>query len=288
MPGGATLHGLLENIVGSAVPAFVVTAIVSGRTGVRDLARRSLCWRVQPRWYLITLLAPPAALLVSVTALYGLDPLRTLAQNWPLLLTSFLPTLAVMAVFNSVAEEVGWTSSSPGCKTATGRCAPPWPRPSSSGSTTCQASSSTPGSWQLTAALMGFLLLPHLASRLIVGWLYNAAGASVLIAGLLQPCTTPSSTRPASASPSSACHKWRSSPSSPASSSSQDWPSRQPHEGASATHPPRRDLESQRPVHVPRPAWWRSQEERHYVPTAALVAVEHGSDASVPCADPGT
>jgi membrane protease YdiL (CAAX protease family) len=109
MPGGATLHGLLENIVGSAVPAFVVTAIVSGRTGVRDLARRSLRWRVRPRWYLIALLAPPAALLVSVTALYGLGPLRTLAQNWPLLLTSFLPTLAVMAVFNSVAEEVGWT-----------------------------------------------------------------------------------------------------------------------------------------------------------------------------------
>ena len=63
LPGGATLHGLLENIVGSAVPAFVVTAIVSGRTGVRDLARRSLHWRVQPRWYLIALLAPagPAA-----------------------------------------------------------------------------------------------------------------------------------------------------------------------------------------------------------------------------------
>ena len=31
---------------------------------------------------------------------------------------------------------------------------------------------------------MGILLLPHLASRFIVGWLYNATGASVLIAGL--------------------------------------------------------------------------------------------------------
>jgi hypothetical protein len=30
----------------------------------------------------------------------------------------------------------------------------------------------------------GVLLLPHLASRLIVGWLYNATGANVLIAGL--------------------------------------------------------------------------------------------------------
>jgi membrane protease YdiL (CAAX protease family) len=39
-------------------------------------------------------------------------------------------------------------------------------------------------SWALAGVLMGFLLLPHLASRFIVGWLYNGAGASVLIAGL--------------------------------------------------------------------------------------------------------
>jgi hypothetical protein len=40
------------------------------------------------------------------------------------------------------------------------------------------------GSWALAAITMGVVLLPHFASRLIVGWLYNASGASVLIAGL--------------------------------------------------------------------------------------------------------
>ena len=40
------------------------------------------------------------------------------------------------------------------------------------------------GSWALAALLMGIVLLPHFASRVIAGWLYNAAGASVLIAGL--------------------------------------------------------------------------------------------------------
>ena len=35
-----------------------------------------------------------------------------------------------------------------------------------------------------TAAILGFLLLPHQGSRLIAGWLYNSAGAIVLIAGL--------------------------------------------------------------------------------------------------------
>jgi hypothetical protein len=39
-------------------------------------------------------------------------------------------------------------------------------------------------SWVTTAVVLGLLLLPHLASRFIVAWLYNGAGASVLIAGL--------------------------------------------------------------------------------------------------------
>jgi hypothetical protein len=42
LPGGATPHGVLVNVLGSAVPAFIVTALVSGKAGVRDLARRSL------------------------------------------------------------------------------------------------------------------------------------------------------------------------------------------------------------------------------------------------------
>jgi hypothetical protein len=39
-------------------------------------------------------------------------------------------------------------------------------------------------SWATTALVLGIFLLPHLGSRLITGWLYNGAGASVLIAGL--------------------------------------------------------------------------------------------------------
>ena len=41
LPGGATPHGALENVLGSAVPAFIVTALISGKAGLRDLARRS-------------------------------------------------------------------------------------------------------------------------------------------------------------------------------------------------------------------------------------------------------
>jgi hypothetical protein len=85
LPGGPTPHGALENVLGSAVPAFIVTALVNGASGVRDLARRSLRWRVPLRWYLIRLLAPLLILLIAITILYGLGPLRALAQNWVML-----------------------------------------------------------------------------------------------------------------------------------------------------------------------------------------------------------
>jgi uncharacterized protein len=184
LPTPTGLYGPLENILGMAVPAFLVTAVVAGRAGVRDLARRCLRWRVPLRWYALALVVPPTALLLAVTAIDGLDPLRALAANWPLLFTSFLPTLAFMAVLNNVAEEAGWTGFLfARLQDRHG------PMRAALLVTVAFWLWHLPGfvhdaGWALGAALAGFLLLPHLASRLIVGWLYNATGASVLIAGL--------------------------------------------------------------------------------------------------------
>jgi uncharacterized protein len=185
LPGGATPHGFLENVVGSAVPAFIVTALVSGRVGVRDLARRSFKWRVPLRWYAMSLLGPSLILLLAVTALYGLAPLRALAQNWSLIFTLFLPALVIMILLNNVAEEIGWTGFT--FARLQDRHGPLraallttvffwlYHLPSFYVETR---------SWLATAAVLGIFLLPHLGSRLIVGWLYNSASASVLIAGL--------------------------------------------------------------------------------------------------------
>ena len=185
LPGGRNLMGPLTNILGSMVPAFVVTAIIGGRDGVCDLIRRCLRWRVPIRWYAIALLGMPGATLLVATALYGLAPLRALAAGWPLLFTSYLPTLVVMIIFYNVAEEAGWTGFV--FARLQNRHGP------------LRAALVTTvffwlfhlptfvvetDSWALAGILMGFLLLPHLASRFIVGWLYNATGASVLIAGL--------------------------------------------------------------------------------------------------------
>jgi uncharacterized protein len=179
------MYGALENILGALVPALVVTAVVGGRAGVRDLVRRSLRWRVPLRWYAVSLLALPTALLLLAPVLYGTDPLEALAENWPLLFTSFLPTLAFLVVFNNVAEESAWTgflfarlqerhaplraalmASIPFCL---------WHMLSFIRDS---------GSLLTGAALTAYLLLPLVATRVVIGWLYNASGASVLIGGL--------------------------------------------------------------------------------------------------------
>jgi CAAX protease family protein len=185
LPLPELMYGALENILGAAVPAFVVTAIVGGRAGLRDLVSRSLRWRVPLRWYAVSLLALPTALLLLAPALYGTDPLEALTENWPLLFTSFLPTLAFMVVFNNVAEESAWTgflfarlqerhtplraalvASIPFCL---------WHMLSFIHDT---------GSLLTGAAVTAYLLLPLVATRVVIGWLYNASGASVLIGGL--------------------------------------------------------------------------------------------------------
>jgi membrane protease YdiL (CAAX protease family) len=185
LPGGATPHGVLQNVLGSAVPAFIVTALVSGQAGVRDLARRSLRWRVPLRWYLISLLAPLLIFLIAITILYGLAPLHALGQNWMQLFTAFLPALAIMILLNNVAEEIGWTGFVfARLQDRHG------PLRAALLTTVFFWLFHVPSfyvetrSWAATAAVLGFLLLPHLGSRFIVGWLYNGAGASVLIAGL--------------------------------------------------------------------------------------------------------
>ena len=83
-------------------------AALHGRAGVRDLARRSLRWRVGARWYLIALLGLPIAVLLTASVIYGLAPLNALLNTWPLLFTVMVPDLLLRIVFFNLAEEIGW------------------------------------------------------------------------------------------------------------------------------------------------------------------------------------
>jgi membrane protease YdiL (CAAX protease family) len=109
VPMPELVHGPVENVLGAFVPALIVTALVGGRAGLREFLGRCLRWRVRLRWYAAALLSIPLVVLGLAPLLYGTAPLNALADNWPLLFTSFLPTLAFMVVFDNVAEEAGWT-----------------------------------------------------------------------------------------------------------------------------------------------------------------------------------
>jgi hypothetical protein len=90
----------LEHLFSVALPAFLVVAAIHGKAGVRDLARRSLRWRVGTRWYLLALLGLPIASVLCASVIYGVAPLNALVDNWQLLFTLILPTLLIrFAIF---------------------------------------------------------------------------------------------------------------------------------------------------------------------------------------------
>jgi membrane protease YdiL (CAAX protease family) len=109
LPFGLAPYDSLGHIFGVALPAFLVVAAVGGKEGVRDLARRSLRWRVGARWYFFSLLGTPVATVLCASAIFGLAPLNALVEKWELLLTVVLPQLVLLIVFYNVAEEIGWT-----------------------------------------------------------------------------------------------------------------------------------------------------------------------------------
>jgi uncharacterized protein len=109
LPFGLAPYDSLGHILGVALPAFIVVAATHGQAGVRDLARRSLRWRVGVRWYLIALLGVPVATVLCASAIFSLAPLNALVEKWELLFTVVLPQLVLLIVFYNVAEEVGWT-----------------------------------------------------------------------------------------------------------------------------------------------------------------------------------
>jgi membrane protease YdiL (CAAX protease family) len=99
----------LASILGVALPAFLVTAATSGKAGVRDLLRRCLRWRVGVGCYLIALFGLLVATLLVASVFLGVAPLEALVEKWPLLFTLFLPEVLLPFLFIQIFEEAGWT-----------------------------------------------------------------------------------------------------------------------------------------------------------------------------------
>jgi len=95
---------------GPLIAALIVLGVVQGRSGLADLGRRMLRWRVGVRWYVLAIVLPLGATLVAiglnlalgapVSALDDLDP-------WYLLIGLFFLRL-INPLDGPMGEEPGW------------------------------------------------------------------------------------------------------------------------------------------------------------------------------------
>jgi membrane protease YdiL (CAAX protease family) len=181
LPFDLPMWGSLGTFFGVALAAVLVVAASDGRAGVRDLARRSLRWRVGVRWYLLAALGLPVAVLVGAVALFGAAPLEAMADDWHLLFTVVLPILLLQLALFNLAEEVGWMGflqarlqDRHGALKASLLVTVPF------------ALYHLPDLFAQLGLATALVVLPilaatHLFARVVLMWLYNATKASVLL-----------------------------------------------------------------------------------------------------------
>lgn len=99
---------LLSTYSGPLPAALILTTLIDGREGRRQLLRRMFQWRVGLGWYLLVLVGYPLIFLIGLTVYSGAAPWVALFQNLPLLLTYYLPVAAIGIIFPSLGEEPGW------------------------------------------------------------------------------------------------------------------------------------------------------------------------------------
>lgn len=100
---------VLSVLVGPSATSILLTGLLDGRTGLRDLLSRSLRWRVAAHWYAVALLLAPLTMTVILLALSlssaQFVPAVIAADNKALVL---LPG-GITALAAGVFEELGWT-----------------------------------------------------------------------------------------------------------------------------------------------------------------------------------
>ena len=102
-------YAVAAMLAGPSVAGVVLTALTTGRAGLRDFLDRLLTWRVPARWYLVALLTAPAAMLTTLVALSLISAdfrpgIVMSGQQTSLVLVSLAVGLSA-----GVFEELGWT-----------------------------------------------------------------------------------------------------------------------------------------------------------------------------------
>jgi uncharacterized protein len=172
-------------LFGPAIAAFTVTALIEGRAGVRDLARRMFRWRVPARWWLFAIGSPVLLLALALTVMAvgpGLPELGDFGRMAGLPQWGILFVWATLIFVGGLGEETGWRGFAlPALRRRHGLLAsslllvPIW------------------AGWHLPLFFLvqnfrdlgpvgvpGFLIGLACGS-ILLAWLYESAGASILI-----------------------------------------------------------------------------------------------------------
>jgi uncharacterized protein len=105
----------LATVAGPSLAGILLTGLVGGMAGFRELLSRLLKWRVGARWYAVALLAAPLSVLATLQGLSLLSPafLPGVLASGGKASASFLGMglggVAGLAIFNGFVEELGWT-----------------------------------------------------------------------------------------------------------------------------------------------------------------------------------
>jgi len=102
-------YALIAMLAGPSVSGILLTALVSGRVGLRDFLSRAGTWRVGVVWYAVAIMTAPILMLATLLGLSLTSPaflpgIFTSDQKGSLLLLSLGVGLAA-----GVVEELGWT-----------------------------------------------------------------------------------------------------------------------------------------------------------------------------------
>ncbi len=178
----------LAALAGPSVAGILMTGLIHGKAGLRDLLSRSLRWRVNIRWYLIALLTAPilmaAIIFVLSLASAAFVPAIVTSDNRVGLLMSGLVMGLVVCFF----EELGWTGfATPELRKRYGFLPTgiilglpwgAWHYPLFSGS--ASSSGAIPPMLYIAVLLFSFLI-PY---RILMVWLYDRT-QSVLVVMLM-------------------------------------------------------------------------------------------------------
>lgn len=178
---------IVAMLVGPGIASIVLTGVVGGRTGYRDLLSRLLKWRVGIEWYAVAVLAAPLLLMavplvLSIRSPEFIPRIFSDVDKRSLLLLGLAAGVSV-----GVFEELGWTGFAiPRLRLRLGVLATgalvgflwgAWHIP------VIALQSGTPaGAFSLTNSLGAFIfsfgLLP--AFRVVMVWVYNHSGSLLL------------------------------------------------------------------------------------------------------------